>query len=161
MAIHKKSSQCFVGTNQISVFYLHFDVRLAFIMVVTIYNFVNFTNKLLGPFFSLSKLESKCLRFFKVSYSGVVKHFFFLFLLLLTKMLLLLKKIDIHVVLMFKSVHCTLANEDVFLYTAGLGRRFCRNFFLWKFCILQFIHRLLFFKRKSITHLKCLISFLC
>lgn len=44
-------------------------------------------------------------------------------------MLLLLKKIDIHVVLMFKSVHCTLANEDVFLYTAGLGRRFCRNFF--------------------------------
>lgn len=79
MAIHKKSSQYFVGTNQISVFYLHFDVRLAFIMIVTIYNFVNFTNKLLGPFFSLSKLESKCLRFFKVSYSGVVKHFFFNF----------------------------------------------------------------------------------
>lgn len=42
-------------------------------------------------------------------------------------MLLLLKKIDIHVVLMFKSVH--LANEDVFLYTAGLGRRFVRNYF--------------------------------
>lgn len=42
-------------------------------------------------------------------------------------MLLLLKKIDIHVVLMFKSVH--LANEDVFLYTAGLGRRFCSEFF--------------------------------
>lgn len=79
MAIHKKSSQYFVGTNQISVFYLHFDVRLAFIMIVTIYNFVNFTNKLLGPFFSLSKLESKCLRFFKVSYSGVVKNFFFYF----------------------------------------------------------------------------------
>lgn len=79
MAIYKKSSQYFVGTNQISVFYLHFDVRLAFIMIVTIYNFVNFTNKLLGPFFSLSKLESKCLRFFKVSYSGVVKHFFFNF----------------------------------------------------------------------------------
>lgn len=54
MAIHKKSSQYFVGTNQISVFYLHFDVRLAFIMIVTIYNFVNFTNKLLGPFFPYS-----------------------------------------------------------------------------------------------------------
>lgn len=159
MAIHKKSSQYFVGTNQISVFYLHFDVRLAFIMIVTIYNFVNFTNKLLGPFFSLSKLESKCLRFFKVSYSGVVKHFFFLFLLLLTKMLSLLKKIDIHVVLMFKSVHWQM--KMYFYIQLDWGEDFVGIFFFWKFCILQFIHRLLFFKRKSITHLKCLISFLC
>lgn len=59
-------------------------------------------------------------------------------------MLLLLKKIDIHVVLMLKSVH--LAIEDVFLYTAGLGKRFCPNLFFWKFCILQFIHRFFFFK---------------
>lgn len=77
MVTYWKSSQYFVGSLQISVFYWHFDVRLVFIMIVTVNSFVNFTNKFIGAFSPLFKLESKCLRFFKVSYSGVVKHFFF------------------------------------------------------------------------------------
>lgn len=147
MVIHWKSSQYFVGSNQISVFCWHFDViiRLAFIMIVTIYNFVNFTNS--QDHFTLFKLESDCLRFFKVSYSGVVKHFF-LFFLLLTKMLLFLKKIDIYIyiVLMFKSVH--LAIEVVFLQL-NQGKDFVRIYFFGNFVFYSYTQVIIF---KEIHH---------
>lgn len=64
-------------------------------------------------------------------------------------MLSLFKKIDIHVVLMFKSVHWQM--KMYFNIQLDWGEDLFGIFFFWKFCILQFIHRLLFFL-KEIHH---------
>lgn len=66
-------------------------------------------------------------------------------------MLLLLKKIDIHVVLMFKSVHWQM--KMYFYIQLDWGEDFVGIFFFWKFCILQFIHRLLFFFKGNPSHI--------
>lgn len=65
MVTYWKSSQYFVGSLQISVFYWHFDVRLVFIMIVTVNSFVNFTNKFIGAFFPPIQIRIKMPQIFQ------------------------------------------------------------------------------------------------
>lgn len=51
---------------------------------------------------------------------------------------------------MFKSVH--LANEDVFLYTAGLGRRFCSELFFFGNFVFYSLYTGYYFFLKEIHH---------
>lgn len=45
-----------------------------------------------------------------------------------------------------------MANEDVFLYTAGLGRRFCRNFFFLEILYFTVYTQVIIFFLKEIHH---------
>lgn len=143
MVTYQKSSQYFVGSLQISVFYWHFDVRLVFIMIVTVNSFVNFTNKFIGAFFPPIQIRIKMPQIFQGVIFWSCETLFFISSTT-NQDVIIIKENRYTCSINVKK--CTFGNRRCIFIYSWTGKKILSEFIFWKFCILQFIHRLFFLK---------------